>query len=135
VCCKFVQQYDQAFTFGEQKEKTANVNVHSTAMADVTGKVDKRVNFRLCSKQHSLTECGFSKEKALQIGFPMLNPVVYASTASSRVTFRDAATRREITMWIAVNESTTPCFIQITEAIDEAKGKMLRGKRETVQHR
>jgi len=44
----------------------------------------------------------------------MLNPVVYALTASSMVACRDAATRKAISMWVAVKESTTPCFIEIT---------------------
>jgi len=57
--------YGQVFNFGKQKEKNAKVNVHSTAMDDVTGKVDKRVNCRLCSKQHSLTECGLFKRKSI----------------------------------------------------------------------
>ena len=61
--------YGQVFNFGKQKEKTAKVNVHSTAMDDVTGKVGKRVSCRLCSKQHSLTECGLLKRKSVADSF------------------------------------------------------------------
>jgi len=61
----FNSSYGQVFNFGKQKEKTAKVNVHSTAMDGVTGKIDKRADCRLCSKQRSLTECGLFKRKSV----------------------------------------------------------------------
>ena len=68
--------YGQVFNFGKLKEKTAKVNVHSTAMDDVTGKVYKRVNCRLCSKQQSLTECGLFKRKSVAVFLRLFRSVV-----------------------------------------------------------
>ena len=71
--------------------------MHSTAMDDVTGKVDKRVNCRLCSKQHSLTECGFFKRKSVADRFSYVHGRL-CFNCLEQGTSRDDAIRRAIAM-------------------------------------